>query len=141
MPDITTIRGDSRIVGIPVFDADLDEYRLTGVDQTTNPTLDDVDEISYQVSDKPGDNSTNVYLSKTDADAAVEIVPASDLDSVNFSDIPTDAAIIKIKLVPSDTQDLPVEDIWHECQLTDINGDVTTVMRGEFSVIESLTNP
>lgn len=141
MPDITTIRGDSRIVGIPVFDADLDEYRLTGVDQTTNPTLDDVDEISYQVSDKPGDNSTNVYLSKTDADAAVEIVPASDLDSVNFSDIPTDAAIIKIKLAPSDTQDLPVEDIWHECQLTDINGDVTTVMRGEFSVIESLTNP
>lgn len=141
MPDITTIRGDSRIVGIPVFDADLDEYRLTGVDQTTNPTLDDVDEISYQVSDKPGDNSTDVYLSKTDADAAVEIVPASDLDSVDFSDIPTDAAIIKIKLAPSDTQDLPVEDIWHECQLTDINGDVTTVMRGEFSVIESLTNP
>jgi len=141
MPDIETIRGDSRIVGIPVFDADLDEYRLTGVDQTTNPTLDDVDEIQYQVSDQPDEADNQIYFTKTDSDSAVSIVAASDIDSVDFNDIPSDAAIIRIKLDPPDTKDLPVADLWHEYQLTDINGDVTTIMRGAFVVIESLTNP
>jgi len=141
MPDIETTRGDSRIVGIPVFDADLDEYRLTGVDQTTNPTLDDVDEIQYQVSDQPDEADNQIYFTKTDSDSAVSIVAASDIDSVDFNDIPSDAAIIRIKLDPPDTKDLPVADLWHECQLTDINGDVTTIMRGAFVVIESLTNP
>jgi len=96
MPDIETIRGDSRIVAIPVFDADLDEYRLTGVDQTSNPTLADVEEIQYLVSEAP--NSESSLIEKTDSSSAVEIVAASDINAVVLDDLPSDAAIIKVKL-------------------------------------------
>ena len=139
MPDIETIRGDSRIVGIPVFDADLNEYRLTGVDQTTNPTLDDVDQIDYLVTEAAGSDTSLIH--KTDSDTAVEIVPASDINSVAFDDLPTDAAVIQVKLEASDTQDLAATTLRHECQLTDIDGNVTTIMRGDFDVVESATNP
>jgi hypothetical protein len=139
MPDIETIRGDSRIVGIPVFDADLDEYRLTGVDQTTNPTLADVDQIDYLVTEEPSSETSLIH--KTDSDSAVTIVAADDINSVAFTDIPADAAVIQVKLEASDTQDLAATTLWHECQLTDINGNVTTIMRGDFEVVESATNP
>ena len=139
MPDIETIRGDSRIVGIPVFDADLNEYRLTGVDQTTNPTLDDVDQIDYLVTEAAGSDTSLIH--KTDSDTAVEIVPASDINSVAFDDIPSDAAVIQVKLEASDTRDLAATTLRHECQLTDIDGNVTTIMRGDFDVVESATNP
>jgi len=139
MADIETIRGDSRIIAIPVFDADLDEYRLTGVDQSTNPTLDDVDEVDYVVSDTPSREDT--YIEKTLSDADVEIVAASTIQSVAFDEIPDDAAVVRIKLNVSDTQDLPAQSLWHECQLTDINGNATTIMTGDFDVVESSTNP
>jgi hypothetical protein len=139
MPDIETIRGDSRIVAIPVFDADLDEYRLTGVDQTSNPTLADVDEIQYLVAEGP--NSDTSLIEKTDSSSAVEIVAASNINAVVLDDLPSDAAIIKVKLEASDTQDLAATTLWHECQLTDIDGNVTTIMRGDFEVLESATNP
>lgn len=139
MPDIVTIRGDSRIVAIPVFDADLDAYRLTGVDQSTNPTLDDVDEIQYLVTEAAGSDTS--LITKTDDSSDVEIVAASDINAVVLDDLPDDAAIIKVKLEASDTQDLAAEILWHECQLTDIDGNVTTIMRGDFEVLESATNP
>jgi len=139
MADISIFRGDSRIVAIPVFDADLDEYRKTGVSQATNPTLDDVDEVDYVVSDNAARDTT--YIEKDLSDSDVEIVQAQTINDVDFDSIPNEAAVVRVKLNVSDTQPLPIESLRHECQLTDINGDVTTIMTGAFELSESATNP
>jgi hypothetical protein len=139
MADISIFRGDSRIVAIPVFDADLNEYRKTGVDQTTNPTLDDVAEVDYVVSDNAARDTT--YIEKDLSDSDVEIVQAQTIQDVDFDSIPNEAAVVRVKLNVSDTQPLPIQSLRHECQLTDINGDATTIMTGAFEVQESATNP
>jgi hypothetical protein len=139
MADISIFRGDSRIVAIPVFDADLNEYRKTGVDQTTNPTLDDVAEVDYVVSDNAARDTT--YIEKDLGDSDVEIVQAQTIQDVDFDSIPNEAAVVRVKLNVSDTQPLPIQSLRHECQLTDINNDATTIMTGAFEVSESATNP
>jgi hypothetical protein len=139
MADISIFRGDSRVVGIPVFDADLDKYRKTGVDPSTNATLDDVDEVDYVVSDNAARDTT--YIAKDLGDSDVEIVQAQTIQDVEFNSIPNEAAVVRVKLNVSDTQSLPIQSLRHECQLTDINDDATTIMTGAFEVSESATNP
>jgi hypothetical protein len=139
MPDIETTRGDSRVVGVPVFDADLDEWRLTGVDQSTNPTLADVDTAQYIVATEA--SSDDALIEKDLSGPDMSIVPKEDIDSVDFTDLPDNTAVVRIKLTPEDTTDIPADTLRHELQLTDINGDVTTVMGGQFVVNESVTNP
>ena len=135
MPDIQTTRGDSRLVAIPVFDADLDQYR-------TATEISTASAIEYVVVDSP-EASTN-YLTKTFNDAAVQVTEAQNVETVELSavqDENPEAAVITVTLEVSDTQDLPVETLWHECQLTDGDGNVNTIMRGDFDVVESATNP
>jgi len=139
MADISIFRGDSRVVGIPVFDADLDKYRKTGVDPNTNATLDDVDEVDYVVSDNAARDTT--YISKDLSDSDVEIVQAQTIQDVEFYSIPNEAAVVRVKLNVSDTRSLPIQSLRHECQLTDINDDATTIMTGAFEVSGSATNP
>lgn len=143
MADIETTRGDSRKVIMPFFDADLDEYRLVDNDQTQNPTVNDIDEIQYQVSDSPEDETTHI----TKDTNQVDIIPADEVQLVSIQDavsegsIPADAAVFTVRLTESDTQPLPTGALWHELQIKDINNNVSTIMRGDFEVIESATNP
>jgi hypothetical protein len=132
MPDITVIRGDSRIVGTPVFDADKDRFR-------TDTELDSVNSIEYQVSDAP--EASTVHISKTDADSEVFVTNPSGIDSVEFDGLDSDTGILRVKLTPTDTEDIPAETLWHEFQIIDANGNTVTVMRGDFDVLESATNP
>ena len=132
MADITVIRGDSRIVGTPVFDADKDRFR-------TETELDSVTSIEYQVSDSP--EGATVHISKSDADSDVFVTNPSGIDSVEFDDLDSDTGILRVKLTPTDTEDIPAETLWHEFQIIDANGNTVTVMRGDFDVLESATNP
>jgi len=132
MPDITVIRGDSRIVGTPVFDADKDRFR-------TDTELGSVTSIEYQVSDSP--EGATVHISKSDADGDVFVTNPSGIDSVEFDDLDGDTGILRVKLTPTDTEDIPAETLWHEFQIIDANGNTVTVMRGDFDVLESATNP
>ena len=134
MPDISTIRGDSRVIAIPVFDADRDVFR-------DESDLDTLTEAEYLVSDSPA--AETVYLDFTLADANVTIENVSDIDTIELSDVESenaDAGIIRIKLENTDTEPLPVETLRHELQITDDNGNVSTVMQGDFDVLESATN-
>jgi len=132
MPDITTIRGDSRVVAAPVFDDELDRFRTEG-------ELDTITTIEYKVSDSPEDSTT--YIEKSDADAAVSTVSASDINSVDFADLDGTVGVIRVKLDPTDTEQLPAETLWHEIQIIDDAGNTITVVRGDFDVLESATNP
>jgi len=132
MPDITTIRGDSRVVAAPVFDNELDRFRTEG-------ELSSLTAIEYQVSDTPA--GTNAYITKSDTDAAVSVVSASDIPSVEFGELDSTVGIIRVKLAPTDTEQLPAETLWHEIQIIDDAGNTITVVRGDFDVLESATNP
>ena len=132
MPDITTIRGDTRVVAAPVFDDELDRFRTEG-------ELDVIDTIEYKVSDSPEDETT--HIEKSDTDAAVSVVSASDINSVAFDDLDSTVGIIRIKLEPTDTESLPAETLRHEIQIVDDESNTVTVVRGDFDVLESSTNP
>jgi hypothetical protein len=132
MPDITTIRGDTRVVAAPVFDDELDRFRTEG-------ELDLIDTINYKVSDSPEDGTT--HIEKSDTDAAVSVVSVSDINSVAFDDLDSTVGIIRIKLEPTDTEGLPAETLWHEIQIVDDESNTVTVVRGDFDVLESSTNP
>lgn len=132
MPDITTIRGDSRLVGTPVFDNDLDRFQ-------TETELASVQAIEYKVSDSAEDSTT--YITKDFNDTAVQVTNPTEVDSVAFDDLANDTGLITVKLEPTDTQELPAEALWHEIQITDASGNDVTVLRGEFNVLESSTNP
>ena len=132
MPDITVIRGDSRIVGTPVFDADKDRFR-------TDRELDSVNSIEYQVSDSP--EASTVHISKTDADSEVFVTNPDGIDSVEFDDLDSDTGILRVELTPTDTEAIPADTLYHEFQIEDANGNTVTVMRGDFDVLESATNP
>ena len=143
MPDISTVRGDSRKVVMPFFDADLDGFRLVDSDQTDNPTVNDIKEIQYVVGESP--ESDEAFIEKTtdeiDIEAAEDIQLISIIEAVEEGTIPADAAVFVTTLTESDTQDLPVESLWHELQIKDINNNVSTIMQGDFEVQESLSNP
>ena len=132
MPDITVIRGDDRIVATPVFDSDLDRFR-------TDAELGATDSIEYQVSDSPAANT--VHISKTDADSEVFVTNPDGIDSVEFDDLDSDTGILRVKLTPTDTEAIPADTLYHEFQIEDANGNTVTVMRGDFDVLESATNP
>ena len=132
MPDITTIRGDSRIVATPVFDEDLDRFR-------TDTELASANEIDYVVSDSADREET--YIEKTFADTELFVTTPDTINSVEFDDLDADTGIIRVKLLPTDTQPLPADSLWHEFQVTDSDGNETTVMQGAFEVQQSATNP
>ena len=132
MPDITTIRGDSRLVGSPVFDNDLDRFR-------TEDELASVQAIEYKVSDSSEDETT--YIKKDFDDIGVQVTNPTEIEAVAFDELESDTGLITIKLEPSDTQQLPADTLWHEIQITDSDNNDVTVLRGEFEVLESATNP
>ena len=132
MPDITTIRGDTRVVATPVFDADLDRFR-------TDVELGSADPIEYVVTDSPEAETT--YIEKDLTDDELFVTTPDTIDSVEFDDLDADTGIIRVKLLPTDTQPLPADSLWHEFQVTDSDGNETTVMQGAFEVQQSATNP
>ena len=135
MPDIVSIRGDTRVVNTPVFDADLDRFR-------TETEVGSANAIEYKISDSSEDETT--YIEKDFDDAEVFVTTPSEIESIEFDDLEDetpDAGIVRVKLFPSDTESLPADTLWHELQITDSDGNVSTVMQGEFEVLESSTNP
>ena len=133
MPDIETTRGDSRLIAIPVFDADLDRYR-------SFEQLDfQVDTVEYVVVDSP--DAGEFYIEKDLTDANVNIEPVEDVETVELDDLDGTDGLITIKLDPADTESLPADGLWHECQIVDDEMNTTTIMRGTFEVIQSATNP
>ena len=135
MPDIVSIRGDTRVVATPVFDADLDRFR-------TETEVASANAIEYKVSDSSEDETT--YIEKDFDDVEVFVTTPGEIESIEFDDLEDetpDAGIVRVKLFPSDTESLPAETLWHELQITDSEGNVSTVMQGEFEVLESSTNP
>lgn len=132
MTDIVTIQGDTRIVVIPIFDVDTQSFA----------TLTDVADIEYVVATEPTPGA--VLQTYTLTDPNISIKERQDINTVQLDEVtnlgPTDA-VIEIRIPPQDAQEFAAETLWHECQVTDIAGDVTTVMRGDFQVQPSATNP
>lgn len=132
MTDIVTIQGDTRIVAIPIFDVDTQSFA----------TLADVADVEYVVATEPSPDA--VLERYTLADPNIQILDRQDINTVQLDEVeglsPTDT-VIEVRIPPEDAQNFAAETLWHECQVTDIAGDVTTVMRGDFQVQPSATNP
>ena len=95
------------------------------------------------VGESPG--SDDALIEKTTADidiqAAEDIQLISIINAVEDGEIPANAAVFTTRLTETDTQDLPVDTLRHELQIKDINNNVSTIMQGDFTVEESLSNP
>jgi len=132
MTDNVTIQGDTRIVAIPIFDVDTQSFA----------TLNDVANVEYVVATKP---SPDAVLQRYElSDSNIQIRERQDIDTVQLDEVENLSAtdtVIEIRIPPEDAQAFAAETLWHECQVPDIAGDVTTVMRGDFQVQPSATNP
>jgi len=132
MPDITTIRGDSTVIATPIFDTDRDRYR-------SETELNSITDIKYVVADSV--SADNIRITKTLSDAAVTVKSVLDIDSVKFDGFEDTDGIIEVQLSATETEPLSVDTLWHEMQIIDGNGNTATVMRGDFTVLASATNP
>jgi len=132
MPDITTIRGDSTVIATPIFDTDRERYR-------SETELNSITDIEYLVADTA--SGDNIRITKTLSDAAVTVKSVSDIDSVKFDGFEDTVGIIEVQLSATETESLSTDTLWHEMQIIDGNGNTATVMRGDFEVLESATNP
>ena len=127
--DTQLVLGDTREIAFPVRDVDLDQFS----------TLDDVDNIQYAITDDITATTPLFQISLSDPN--LEITTAGEINSVEFDEFATDTAVVRIFLEPDDTDDLPNQSLQHECQITDIAGNVTTVFQGTVETIPTAIDP
>jgi len=123
------VLGDTREIAFPIRDIDLDEFA----------TLDDIDNIQYAITDDITATTPLFQISLSDPN--LEITTAGEINSVEFDEFATDTAVVRIFLEPDDTDDLPNQSLQHECQITDIAGNVTTVFQGTVETIPTAIDP
>jgi len=125
----TLVLGDTREIAFPVRDIDLDQFA----------DLDDVSNVQYAITtDLTADaNEFQINLS----DPNLEITTAGDIDSIEFGEFASNTAVVRIFLEPEDTKALPNQSLQHECQLTDIAGNVTTVFQGAVETTPTAIDP
>lgn len=123
------VLGDTREIAFPVQDIDLDEYA----------DLNDVDNIQYAITDDLTADSNLFQINLSDSN--LEITTADQIDSVEFDQFDASTAVVRIFLEPDDTDDLPNQQLQHECQITDIANNVTTVFQGNVETIPTAIEP
>lgn len=123
------VLGDTREIAFPIRDVDLDAFA----------TLDDISNIQYAITDDI--TATTPLLQVSLSDANLEIVTGGAINSVEFDEFPTDTSVVRIFLEADDTDDLPNQTLQHECQITDIAGNVTTVFQGTIETIPTAIDP
>jgi hypothetical protein len=95
--------------------------RIRVVDENGDPLDVSTAEIAYAIAKKAG-STTLVAKSSADADEITVVDGAGTGDE------------IQVQLVPGDTDALKGADYYHECQITDGDGNVYTVMAGTFTI-------
>jgi len=105
--DFTVRQGDSKIINITVIDEYSQPLNLYGI--TANW-------IMYKR------NPDNPILQKTTVSGITLSVPTS--------------GILTIRLIPSDTETL-LGRFYHECEITDTNGNISTVTEGSVTIFKS----
>lgn len=127
--DTELVLGDTREIAFPVRDVDLDQFA----------ELTEVDNIQYAITDDI--TATTPLFEISLSDPNLEITTAGQINSVEFDEFATDTAVVRIFLEPDDTDDLPNQSLQHECQITDIAGNVTTVFQGTVETIPTAIDP
>ena len=127
--DTELVLGDTREIAFPVRDVDLDQFA----------ELTEVDNIQYAITDDI--TATTPLFEISLSDPNLEITTAGQINSVEFDEFATDTAVVRIFLEPDDTDDLPNQSLQHECQITDIAGNITTVFQGTVETIPTAIDP
>jgi len=127
--DTELVLGDTREIAFPVRDVDLDQFA----------ELTEVDNIQYAITDDITATTPLFQISLSDPN--LEITTAGQINSVEFDEFATDTAVVRIFLEPDDTDDLPNQSLQHECQITDIAGNITTVFQGTVETIPTAIDP
>jgi hypothetical protein len=105
--DFTMRQGDSKLIHITVVDEYANLLDISGVD------------VSWIMYKRNPDNPT---LQKTTVSGITLTVPVS--------------GILTIRLLPSDTASL-LGRFYHECEITDISGNISTVTEGCVTIFKS----
>jgi len=127
--DTELVLGDTREIAFPVRDVDLDQFA----------ELTEVDNIQYAITDDI--TATTPLFEISLSDPNLEITTAGEINSIEFDEFATDTAVVRIFLEPDDTDGLPNQSLQHECQITDIAGNVTTVFQGTVETIPTAIDP
>jgi len=125
----TLVLGDTREIAFPVRDIDTDQFA----------TLDDIDNIQYAITTDLTADTNEFQISLSEPN--LEITTAGNIDSVEFDEFSSSTAVVRIFLEPDDTRALPNQSLSHECQLTDIAGNVTTVFQGTVETTPTAIDP
>lgn len=108
------VRGDSRVLEVPVTNADGTPFDLTGC--TVYFTLN--------LSETPTDDGT-------DTTAVIK---------KGITSIPDpELGVVDIPLTNADTQPLTEDTYWYDIQLKDNSGNITSLARNTFTVIDDIT--
>lgn len=106
--DVTIYAGNTANIKVTVYDSDSSNWRK-------NLTGCSIKWVMYDPDD------TGVILTKTD-----EIVVTDAIDGQ-----------LTVPLAPADTETVTPGNYCHEAEITDASGNVSTVMTGDFIVLES----
>lgn len=115
--DITHWCGDSRTITIPVKDAAGGNVDLAGAS------------ARWWMGKSKTASGASVYVKKTTADSSIEITNASGLYS------------LVVYLDPDDTKTLSPGSCYHEAEVTDASGNVSTVCIGAFVLVRDMVRP
>lgn len=113
--DITHWAGDSAIIHIPVLDEDGNKVSLVGCS------------VKWWLAKGVTSTGTNVIVKKSSAvGEGIEIDLGTDVDTIN------------ITLDPQDTEGVKAGTYYHECEVINQNGDVSTVAIGKWTMKAAL---
>jgi len=127
--DTQLVLGDTREIAFPIDDQE------TG----TFANLDGIQDLEYAITEDLASDTTLIELSLSDAN--VEITTAGEIQSVEFDQFDSSVSVARILLEPTDTKGLPNQSLQHEAQLTDPDGNVTTVFQGAIETIPTAIDP
>ena len=118
--DVTHWKGDSGQITIgPVTDSD-----------GAYPDLTDATAKWYMAA-SASSTGLNIFVTKTTADGGIVITGDT---NVGFT--------LTIELLPEDTEDVTPGAFYHECEVTDAAGEISTVTIGAFTLKQTLVpNP
>lgn len=122
------IRGDSRLLVIPVYQADgQTPFDLTGCEVF----------ITLNASQNPADDGTDVtaVLKKSVSSGFVDIYTSLTLNLAQAS-VPY---IAQIQLLNTDTQPLAPDVYFYDIQLKDSTGNITSLSQNTWSIISDIT--
>lgn len=138
--NITIVRGDSESVIIPIADSD------SPTDDFRNP-FPTSDEVNYVIAETYDDNDVlySAVVGEIDIGNWGDLKPDSPDLPDSYPTLADDQSVVRVQIPQEETakfaptEGADVDDLVHDCQITNSAGKEITVMQGDVTVLPSAT--